>query len=206
MIEGPRGMRNYPDVVQRTYQYPNPQKVTTSPLLVVEISVHEVVVCAETTKLICNVVSLAPQAQPCPDAGSVRVTVQVPLTPALKLPAAINAAVLAPPTRVELEQPDAENVALDGINAGNLAADNVPELIFDALVVSVVAEVANATPLVFVQVRTPVPLVEQSPDRFPLLMVDAPEKNVRFPLVGVPVMVAPPPEEHGPLIHLLLLD
>jgi hypothetical protein len=81
-----------------------------------------------------------------------------------------------------------------------------PEVMCDPLVVSIVAEAANATPPVFVQVSTPVPDVEQSPDRFPLLIVPAPEKNVRFPLAGDPVTVAPPPDAHEPLTHVFVLD
>ena len=84
--------------------------------------------------------------------------------------------------------------------------DIFPDVIFDAFVVSVVADAANATPPVFVHVNTPVPEVEQSPDRSPLLIVPAPVKNVRFPLAGDPVTVAPPPDEHDPLTHLPLLD
>lgn len=49
---------------------------------------------------------------------------------------------------------------------GNRAAGNVPEVMFEALVVSVVAEAAKAVPLVLVQVNSPLPtLTVQSPLR-----------------------------------------
>jgi hypothetical protein len=43
--------------------------------------------------------------------------------------------------------------------------DRLPELIFAALVVSVVAEAANEVPFVFVQVIAPALLIVQSPDK-----------------------------------------
>lgn len=64
----------------------------------------------------------------------------------------------------------------------------------------------SAVPLILVQVRTPVPEVEQSPDRFPLLIVPAPLKKLMLPLTGDPVIVAPPPAAHEPLTHVLVLD
>ncbi len=58
-----------------------------------------------------------------------------------------------------------------------------------------VADAAKATPPVLVQTTDRVPLVVQSPDRSPLVMVAAPEKAVRLPLTGEPVVetVPPPP-------------
>jgi hypothetical protein len=71
----------------------------------------------------------------------------------------------------------------------------VPEVIFAALVVSVVAEGAKDTPPVFRQAVMPVPLVVQSPLRLPLVIALPPEKNARFPEAGVPVVVTVPEPE-----------
>jgi hypothetical protein len=63
---------------------------------------------------------------------------------------------------------------------------------FEALVVSVVAEAANDVPFVLVQMMASVPEVVQSPLRSPLVTELAPENFVRFPLAGLPVVVNVP--------------
>jgi hypothetical protein len=72
------------------------------------------------------------------------------------------------------------------------AAPNVPELMLLALVVSVVAEAANATPPVLVQVIASVPVVVQSPERSPLVTEVEPENFARLPEAGEPVVVTVP--------------
>ena len=67
----------------------------------------------------------------------------------------------------------------------------------EAFVVSVVAEAANDTPPVFEQLIVSAPEVVQSPERSPLVMVDAPENFVRLPLAGVPVFVIVPVAAHA---------
>src|SRR6185437_12535818 len=67
-------------------------------------------------------------------------------------------AVMTPPVQVivvpsHLTAPNAEDVA-----SGSRAAARVPEPMFVALVVSVVADAAKATPFVFVTVSAPVPV------------------------------------------------
>lgn len=69
------------------------------------------------------------------------------------------------------------------------AAPKVPLETFEAFVVSVVALVANAVPLVFVQVIAAVPEVVQSPDRSAFVTEVAPENLARFPDEGEPVVV-----------------
>lgn len=73
--------------------------------------------------------------------------------------------------------------------------DKFPLVILLALVVSVVADVAKATPLVFVQVDANVPEVVQSPLMSPFVIEVAPENFVRFPEAGDPVVVTLPEEE-----------
>ncbi len=50
------------------------------------------------------------------------------------------------------------------VNAGNLPAGNVPELILDAFVVSVVADAEKELPFVFVTVILPEDEIVASPD------------------------------------------
>lgn len=75
------------------------------------------------------------------------------------------------------------------------AAASVPALMFEALVVSVVAEAAKATPPVLLTVTASVPEVVASPERSPLVMVVAAENLVRLPEAGVPVVETEPPPD-----------
>ena len=81
---------------------------------------------------------------------------------------------------------------VDDVAKGKRAAPSVPEEILLAFVVSVVALVANATLLVFVQVVTPVPEVVQSPLILPLVIDVPPENIAKFPDAGDPVVVTVP--------------
>jgi hypothetical protein len=73
------------------------------------------------------------------------------------------------------------------------AIASVPLEMFEALVVSVVAEAAKADPEVFVQVIANAPDVVQSPEMSPFVTEVGPENFVRFPFAGEPVTVAPLP-------------
>ncbi len=81
------------------------------------------------------------------------------------------------------------------VGLGRRAAAKVPETIFVAFVVSVVAEGEKREPLVFVHVTARVLLVVQSPERLPLVIALAPENIARFPVAGDPVVVTVPSPE-----------
>jgi hypothetical protein len=92
----------------------------------------------------------------------------------------------------EVEVIDSTPPRVVALGFGSCAAGSVPLVILVATVVSVVALAAKDTPFVLRQTIANVPVVVQSPDRSPFVMVAAPENLVRFPLAGEPVVVTVP--------------